>query len=388
MSKIDRIEKISSAVSATTMVLHRTRCASMRYWHSRCRKCLDACPHDAIKRTAGHLDIDSQVCTNCGSCAAACPTGTFATSSPSQTEIVRQARKTAEEYNNIACFACERLAGQLFLDTERVVVLPCLDYLDEYLLIGLLSCGIKNVAVFKQSCEGCTICGTPRIEATVKRARNLCKDWNVSGKPKLFSEVPPELCGMRGPTKSSGESKRDAFKGTGGSLLGYAVKNVDEVFGAAKQEPKKRSERVYVEFDDKFDANTCRSGRLLAMLSRLGTPPHGKTIESGLWASVNIDTSTCRRCGMCAKLCPTDALHYEQPTAPRERGQKRVPATLVFTPSACINCGLCKDSCYNHSLLLSTRIPADQLLSEQTQLLYDDEPPEIRKSSCSKIKKA
>ena len=377
MSKIDNIEALSTAVSATTMTLFKRRCLSMRNWKSSCNKCIDACPHDAIKRSVGHIDIDSMVCTSCGACASACPTGVFATTSPTQGEIVRLAREAAQNYGDVACFACEPHATKLGLDTERIVVLPCLDYLDEYLLIGLLSCGIKNVAVFKQDCTGCAICGTPRIEAAVKTARKLCKEWGSAGKPKIFTEVPEDLTGYKTKTTSGGESKRDAFRGAGSSLMGYAVEAVDKTLDPEKvaEAERKKKERVLIKMEEHYDASTCRSGRLLNMLDRIGTRPKDKCIETDFWAQVVIDDHNCKHCGICGGMCPTGALTYEQQEAKLRRDQHKMPGTLTFRPEQCINCKLCMDACFKKALTLDTNVRVDTLVAGAVQTFYEDEPP-------------
>ena len=71
MSKIDTIESISDKLAATSISVVPKRCVYIRNWHSRCRSCLTACQHDAVKRSLGHLSIDSELCTNCGACVAA-----------------------------------------------------------------------------------------------------------------------------------------------------------------------------------------------------------------------------------------------------------------------------------------------------------------------------
>ena len=88
---------------------------------------------------------------------AACPTSTFATTAPSATEIVRQARISAERNAGSAAFICARHAQASSVDADRVVVLPCLNYLDEYLIVGMFALKFKRVILFTPSCEGCDI---------------------------------------------------------------------------------------------------------------------------------------------------------------------------------------------------------------------------------------
>ena len=43
-----------------------------------CLACVLACPHDALRREADHVIVDSTSCTGCGACVAACRKGAFA----------------------------------------------------------------------------------------------------------------------------------------------------------------------------------------------------------------------------------------------------------------------------------------------------------------------
>ena len=137
---------------------------------------MNACPHDAISRSIGHLNIDAELCSNCGACTAACPTSALLTSSPSATDIVHSAQRTAAAYGGIAAFMCQRDADELGIDQSRVTVLPCLNYLDEYLVCGLLAIGIDRVALLSRGCDECPVGGSePYFPAVVKSARSLVR---------------------------------------------------------------------------------------------------------------------------------------------------------------------------------------------------------------------
>ena len=378
MSKIDDIETLSQAVSASTMLVLPRRCSFMRSCNSKCRNCLKACPTNAIKRSMGRLSIDSQLCTNCGACATVCPTGVFATTAPSATEIVRQARDAAAAYGGIACFACAKDAEELGIDASRVVILPCLDYLDEYLIIGLFSCGISKVAIFKRNCEGCAINGAPQIDATVAEARKLCKAWSISSKVKIFSEVPPALCNSKSRVALTGDDKREAFRGAGTSLMGYAADAVNGILKGKKTPEKPKEERIIVKTDEKIDPASCRAPRVLNMLNRLGIQPQDEVIESKLWSELAIDMSICRTCGCCSRMCPTGALMYDQREAIRKRDQMKMPGTLSYDPSRCIACGLCKDSCHTKAMSLNARIPSSRLGSTEKTVFFENKTPVTR----------
>jgi ferredoxin len=47
-----------------------------------------------------------------------------------------------------------------------------------------------------------------------------------------------------------------------------------------------------------------------------------------------VDTEMCKACGMCVKVCPTNAI---------ADGVKKVPA--VIDQGKCISCGVCLETC-------------------------------------------
>lgn len=378
MSKIDSLEAFAQGVTASTIVVLPKRCTYIRNWNSSCKACLNACKHDAIKRSIGRLSIDAERCANCGACTCACPTNALLTSAPDQTEIVRQARQTAQAYGNMACFMCEKEAEELDIDRSRVTVLPCLNYLDEYLISGLFALGIERVALLVRSCKGCELNGDePYFPTMVKSARSLTKLWNAPGKVKVFHEVPPSLCnsGTKG-RHLSGGSRREAFTQAGGSAVGYVMESIDEAITGKPKNHGASNAQVVVRSDEVFPANTYRGPRVVKMLNRIGELPSGASIESRFWMTVDIDATKCIRCGCCASMCATRALSYVQedlPENPTRTQRKETPGSLIFRPSLCMACGLCQDSCFKKAIVTGNRVPADYLDPEKLIYLFKDE---------------
>lgn len=369
MSKIDTIESISDKLAATSISVVPKRCVYIRNWHSRCRSCLSACQHDAVKRSLGHLAIDSELCTNCGACVCACPTSAMSTTAPSATEIVRQARISAERNAGSAAFICERHARAAAVDTNRVVVLPCLNYLDEYLITGMFALKFKRVILFTPSCEGCDVdCEQPYFEEMVRSTRELLDLWKIPGTFATLDEVPPTLVLDKPQTQTHviTSDRREAFEQAGASAVEYAWHAVSSAIGNLTGEAAPDPDaQIIMSPDERFDADSYRSVRLLRMLDAIGSHPDGATICTRFWASVDIDPNRCKHCGACARMCVTQALEYHVDDERR--------ATLTFQPSLCVNCRLCRDSCISHSMIYSTSVPAADLAPGVVKTLFKDE---------------
>ncbi len=380
MSKIDTIESISNKLAETTITVVPKRCSYIRNWHSTCRYCLSVCQHDAIERSLGRLKINSEKCTGCGACVAACPTSAMLTSAPNQNEIVRQAKESARRNAGSAAFICEKQALEQHVDTERVVVLPCLNYLDEYLISGLFALKFKRVVLFSCGCDDCEMdCSEPYLDQMIQSTHHLLEQWNVSGTFATLDAVVPALvlADSKKRRTSIQSDRREAFKQGGASALEFAWQSVSDAIGSfTGEEPRKDGDKqIIVRAEERFDAKSYRSVRMLAMLDHIGIRPRGATVESRMWASVNIDPNRCRYCGACALMCVTQALKYEK--------NADGLATLTFQPSLCINCRLCKDSCLTHSMIYTNKIPANDLDGEVLIDLYRDH--ELPKSSAGFI---
>lgn len=79
----------------------------------------------------------------------------------------------------------------------------------------------------------------------------------------------------------------------------------------------------------------------------------------------------CTACGACVRACPLGIIHLEQ--AVNEDG-KKLPYALSFSIEygACMNCGLCADSCNFGSIVMDHRLETAQSRREDLWLNKED----------------
>ncbi|MCW2237783.1 4Fe-4S binding protein [Azospirillum canadense] len=73
-------------------------CAHSRSRKTGCTRCLDVCPTGAITPNGDHVVIDPHICAGCGSCAAVCPTGASTYALPPQQTVYERLRTLLSSY--------------------------------------------------------------------------------------------------------------------------------------------------------------------------------------------------------------------------------------------------------------------------------------------------
>jgi ferredoxin len=67
------------------------RCTRFRYRYSECRRCADACPHEAISLSDEGATLIANACKDCGLCVSACHTGAWSSPSFKPIDLLREA---------------------------------------------------------------------------------------------------------------------------------------------------------------------------------------------------------------------------------------------------------------------------------------------------------
>ncbi|MBS0473988.1 MAG: 4Fe-4S binding protein, partial [Proteobacteria bacterium] len=121
-----------------------SRCTRYRFRYSECRRCEDACPHEAIALSDEGGAIDAARCQNCALCVTACPTDALASGGFKPVDMLRQAIR--QDRFTIACAPSGAVAD---------AVVPCLGAVDAASLAYLAK---RRIPVTMRGASHCSEC--------------------------------------------------------------------------------------------------------------------------------------------------------------------------------------------------------------------------------------
>lgn len=316
-------------------------CAHSRSNRVGCHRCLDHCPTGAIVPNGDYVAVDPGVCAGCGSCAALCPSGAVTYASPDPNHLLDRMRTLLSTYKRAG-------GGQ-----------PCL-------LI--------------HNCRH----GGPLIEAMARYGDGLPAHvipFEVEEVTQLPLEVILGAIAYGAHSIDALLPWRDAAEAISlQTNIGYANSILDGL--------SLGDERIRLVFEDDPDALTTvlweqRAERPLADAGYLALggkrerlrlaldalheaatdPPMIVSLPEGApLGSVEIDVEGCTLCLACVGACPTGAL-IDNPDAPM----------LRFLEDACIQCGLCQNTCPEKAIELQPRVNFSND-AKSPRLIKEEEP--------------
>lgn len=324
----DRFEQPPATVDAAA-------CTREMTFLSRCQRCVEACPHEAIDLTGAVKVLPA--CTGCGACLTVCPTDAYRLPESSLGDILAQVERAARAAGSAVVTCVKSRAAR-----EADAVLPCLARADETLLLGAFAAGAREVTLVRGPCEGCENApAMPRLERTVARLQGWAGALPATGGLRL---IPEEEAPTRQRRQAEVEAERRAFfawmRREG---LQVAAKVADEVAEgwSGLRAPSPRG-------------SLSSERRLLLGLLRRLPEAHGDLPydPEGPFADLAVDLDACDGSATCVRVCPTEAL--KQPEHPDG-------FTLTFQASRCVNCGLCVEHCGQKALAFAPTVPVAAL---------------------------
>lgn len=295
-----------------------TRCTRFRYRYSECRRCADACPHEAIELSDEGAKIDTVRCRNCALCVSACHTGAWASEAFKPVDLLRQAIK--QPAFSIAC-------APSGLSADAIV--PCLGALGAAPIAYL---GKRRIPLTLYGSAHCGQCehgskGTAQITSNLDAAGQLRaaaqepdKHWLES----ILAEVAPRTAQPSG--KSMAAGRRQLFRrliGRGVDAVAAPQRDVnfpapDKAIRAGAYAGTEERELLQIVCSRKDGQSARIEWHEVLPLMEL-------TLHAG-----------CTNCEACFRACPTGALQIVENPG---------DWALTFQIDRCVACEVCLEVC-------------------------------------------
>jgi ferredoxin len=320
---------------------HSELCVHSRSKKTGCTRCLDVCPTGAITPAGDHVTIDPFICGGCGNCGAVCPTGAADYRLPPVANLTEQLRALLLAY---------REAGG-----EKAVVLLHDGKHGASLIDALARYGDGLPArVLPFAVHAISECGVALFASAFAYG---AADLRVMAQAKQRED----LAGIAG-QMALAESVLVGLGFEGGRLGLIETDDPDQLAAALAAVPLR---------DGPVGASYLPMGRSRD-LTRLAfrhlhkvapQPVDTVALAPGApFGNLQIDAAGCTLCLACVSACPTGALS-DDPERPR----------LTFTEDACVQCGLCRNTCPEKVIALEPQVNFTAAAA-QPRLVKEEEP--------------
>lgn len=316
-------------------------CAHGRSGLEGCRRCIDACPTEAIHSLKERIEVDPFLCQGGGSCATACPSGAIRYAFPPAADVIDALRTTLRHYREQGGEQPQVLftdagagAQALASVAERMPesVLPFeveeLGSVGMEVWLSAIAYGARRVVLL----------ATPAVPCSVLRELSLqiCYAGSVlegMGYPRSLLHL----------ISVEGEGE-DAARSLAQSIEPVAV----EPAGFAGLGQKRAALRMALDH----------------LYAHAPAPqPVAELPDGAPFGAIEVNEQACTLCMACVSVCPASAL-YDGDDRPQ----------LRFVEGNCVQCGLCHAACPEDAIRLQPRIAYEPDVYRQQRVLHEEEP--------------
>ncbi len=314
-------------------------CAHSRSGMSGCTRCLDVCPADAIDVIKGVVNIDVHLCHGAGGCATACPTSAIRYGYPQPQQLLEQARKLLDCYQQAGGDGAQLLIHDAEIGSQWVEDnlgrLP-----GHWLPLQIEEMGAAGIDLWLSAlfwgAGGVTLLSHGQVPDSIR----VTIDQEVEIANRLLQGLGFDNQVSIASLESESDWQQPVLL-SGWPMSGLSSNN------DKRQQISKATAYLYqhsVMLQQKSDA--------VVSLSK-GAP----------YGSVEINQENCTLCMSCVSSCPTKALASNS-DSPR----------LSFTEDQCVQCGLCEQACPEQVITLQPRYQLDPELRRNSRVLKEEEP--------------
>ncbi len=297
-----------------------------------CRRCIDACPAEAITSLGERVRVETNLCQGGGACATACPTGAITYGYPPVGDLLERVRRLLAAYRAAGgegavlvvhdTEAGAEASAALAAEAGHVLTLA----VEEVASLGLdawfsaLAYGARAVRLLD----------TPRIPSSARR--------ELDQQLEFAQAILSGLGYPKGSVSWLGEGPSPAD-----AVMPALVPAQFAAVGGKRQTFFAAVDHLYAQ---------ATSARPLAELTA-GAP----------FGTATVDTNACTLCLACVTVCPGKAL----------QDGHDVPQ-LRFLEANCVQCGLCTRSCPEDAIWITPRLLFDAVARGRPRVLREDSP--------------
>lgn len=347
-----------------------------------CRRCLDACPTDAITSIGEHIEVDPHLCQGGGVCATACPSGAITYAYPPPADQLERLRLVLSAYREaggatpVVVFHDGEAGHDWLLANAAALpghVLPLA--VEEVGSVGLeawlslLAFGAVRVLLL----AGAALPGSVRAElgAQIEVADAILGALgHAPGAVRLVEAVP--AAAMAADLAADPGAAALPLVATPAVFAGVADKRaalrlaIDHLYHEAVSPPAEAPLPAQAPFGHILvDAAACT-----LCMACVSVCPAGAVLAAGDRPRLDFVEQNCVQCGLCASACPEDAIRLE---ARLVFDRERRAARRVLNedqPFACIGCGK----------VFGTTRTIDRMLDKLAgHWMFQDKPEQLRR---------
>ncbi len=325
------------------------RCLVERNAVGGCDKCMQACPHDAV-RIGNNVQILEEACTGCGLCVQACPTGALEYDLIATLGTLKQQGTTAStaaaQEREPCSLKCSKVPGD-------GATLECLGRVTPAMLLASAAWG-QRLTLARGDCDGCKLGGSSvpgAVENVIQIAQAYREELRAEpmdvrvvqyGAPRASTESESLLEPVAEIAPAVSVSRRNALQAMAQNARG----------GMARVIP----DRIIPGVDTKVEAQPIPDEWVWRRKALRPTP---QITAPQYWPAPTVNQN-CIFCPVCQNVCPTDAITRDRETDGSYK--------LSLEVAACTGCNACVVSCPPNAMTLEAKMPFGQL-SETVLLL-------------------
>jgi ferredoxin len=314
---------------------------------------VDACPVQALTLTGNQPQLAPAACVRCGLCTPTCPTDVFSPPLPYAGKLRATVAQLPQEPTALVCAAHPTPSLTAANVSAIVQHRQCLAALAPADLLELSAGGRRPLWLDDAPCATCPIGAAQQM---LQRTVATTRAWlHAAGRPPallLHSERPPRA--------DAPSQRRPLFDGAQPTLSRRAFL-IQRQPGSSHAAPEpavtdwlERGAPLSTRLPQALPAS--RQSLLAALAATAAATAGALPAATIPFTAVQVDPDRCSACGLCARFCPTGALHFTAEAA---------AFALALQPAACVECNICVAACPEGAVSYGGYLTLSSLLADE-----------------------